>query len=401
MLNASSILNVDIRCSALLAAHFLETYAQVSVRLSYGFINKLLYQAFGYQWKWGELYPVKIGSPFLTRLLFWLNITYVVCEKRLIFHSLQRVAQKEFVQQFGVKTPRTIASITKERLLNNEVNLPHGDFVLKSKENTGHTPIFIVQKGADIARKVPTGLTDIQQQLLHTPSQCNEYLIEELLLDEMSRSCPPSKYKVFVLGKRILKIFYFTTTYDGPSVSYNVACIDENHERCETSWLRTDIKNLISDFELPAKPKCWGEMLAAAIILGSEIETFSLLNFYATTCGAVFGGISYDFNEWAWSKECSYELQMIYDELRPEEKDSMLPDPFSPPTSNKAKTTGQFKYKYIYFTDHSIAQIFFFVVLPLYMQDRRLICCFAIFGMIWHVVQRCLGLESYKGIGLI
>eukprot|EP00217_Crustomastix_stigmatica_P003934 CAMPEP_0183791578 /NCGR_PEP_ID=MMETSP0803_2-20130417/1949_1 /TAXON_ID=195967 /ORGANISM="Crustomastix stigmata, Strain CCMP3273" /LENGTH=299 /DNA_ID=CAMNT_0026035897 /DNA_START=144 /DNA_END=1040 /DNA_ORIENTATION=- len=292
-----------IRSSFLLTLHYLEYYLQSIVTSHRVFTGSLLYKSLGYKWHAERLFPVREWCPFLTKLNFWIELSYSVCQKRVNFFSVNKVEQKQYVEQFGIKTAKTLLQGDQSTLMRALQNENEECFALKAVTGARMMPVFVKKGDTDIVNNIQFDIQTVQETIEEGQQRNGKlgigYVVEELLVAEDGFTCPPPCYKLFVLDGRILKLFYFGPKFQ-QSRKVDVACVDTEHRRCDTAWLKANLGNFNTKFNLPAKPHCWNELLQAALRVSTEIERFVLLKFYVTNRGAVFGGISHDFDEWAW-----------------------------------------------------------------------------------------------------
>eukprot|EP00217_Crustomastix_stigmatica_P014399 CAMPEP_0183795990 /NCGR_PEP_ID=MMETSP0803_2-20130417/6834_1 /TAXON_ID=195967 /ORGANISM="Crustomastix stigmata, Strain CCMP3273" /LENGTH=181 /DNA_ID=CAMNT_0026040563 /DNA_START=460 /DNA_END=1002 /DNA_ORIENTATION=+ len=175
--------------------------------------------------------------------------------------------------------------------------------VLKASTSLRTMPTFIKIDDMEMVNKQLFDVENVQRKIEEGKRRSGilsiEYIVEELLFAEDGNTYPPPCYKIFLLGGHALKIFYFGSKFQ-QSGKIDVACVDCAHNPCDLSWLKTNLGNFNTECSFPTKPLCWDELLQTALQIGTSIERFVLLKFYATDRGAVFGGISHDFDEWAW-----------------------------------------------------------------------------------------------------
>jgi hypothetical protein len=131
------------------------------------------------------------------------------------------------------------------------------------------------------------------------------YLVEELVLDSEG-GMPPTDYKFFMMGGKVLWcwLHYYVKGQKHPmkasvDANWNILPGTFNESVCERQkatsgdfayWdfeITTDVKRL------PPKPACWGDMLKATELLGSQLNVFVRLDWYADkSLGPILGEVT-------------------------------------------------------------------------------------------------------------
>jgi len=318
---------------------------------------ELVYHNFEYVRVKGKLIPRKQGCAFLLRLMFWSELAYLVCQKKVRFFNTCKLEQKSFIDSLGVRTPKSLLVVSPSTIGSSDFEIPKCDFVLKPTNSFKSRGLFIKRGDTEIIRNKPFRFSSIQeevQKLLHSRRVTSTYMFEELLVGEDGK-CPPPLYKFFILGERIFKILYIGP-YDGAKRQTDVACVDEAHSQIKLTWVSA-IPSVNFDCRPPPKPLCWDEMLSAVKLVGKEMVIFTRVDFFAANSGATFGEFSFGWSQSDWTSQCSADLSTIYKSLPAAEKDCMIPNPFIPTASSKAQTVRKNPYKYKYVTKRNMTYI--------------------------------------------
>eukprot|EP00217_Crustomastix_stigmatica_P014410 CAMPEP_0183795750 /NCGR_PEP_ID=MMETSP0803_2-20130417/5294_1 /TAXON_ID=195967 /ORGANISM="Crustomastix stigmata, Strain CCMP3273" /LENGTH=304 /DNA_ID=CAMNT_0026040237 /DNA_START=516 /DNA_END=1430 /DNA_ORIENTATION=+ len=270
------------------------------------------------------------------------------------FFNTNKVAQKVFVDTLGVKTPRTLQVSAASSIVEDDIEIPTCDFVLKPTNSFKSIGLFIKKGDTEIIRKKQFDWQAIREKIkeyFFTGQVVKDYVFEELLIGE-DGTCPPPLYKFFVMGDKILKILYIGQ-FDTQKGKADLACIDENYAQQELTWVHSKpYTNL--NCAPPARPMCWEEMIIAVKQVGKEMKMFTRVDFFATSRGAVFGEFSFGWAPSDWTPECSKDLCAFYDELPATMKDLMIPNPWTPAVSPTFKAVKENPFNYVYLTDKNI-----------------------------------------------
>jgi len=319
------------------------------------------YYAFEYVWvqssDGNELTRREQGCAFLYRLVYWSDLAYFVCQNETRFFNTNKLAQKAFIDSLGVKTPNTLQVCAPSSLLECDIVLPSCDFVLKPIDGYKSLGLFIVRGDMEIIRKEPFQIEKIQEKIRSLKQITCDYVFEELLVGE-DGSCPPPLYKFFIVGDKIVKILYIGQ-YDTTRKQADLIAVDEDYVVYELDWVT---EKPYANFECkpPPKPLCWDEMLRSVKKIGTEMEIFTRVDFFATTRGAVFGEFSFGWDPSDWTPKCSEDLTKVYLGLPKQQQKLMIPNPFSPnfTTKHKTSTKSLNPYRYYFIRCSNIAFMF-------------------------------------------
>ncbi len=229
------------------------------------------------------------------------------------FTQLDKLAEREFLEMHGVPQPRLLHVLPCDNLL---YSLPQvastlpASFVIKPV-GAGHSfGVTVVRDGMDISRgdvpfDAPVVAAELSQMAergycLHEGRRFlfnfSSFLIEELVEDELGFSLP-SDYKVFVIGSTLL----WGQLHFKVAGQVWVAFVDANFRLLPqpawdpiTCW-RTHRALVCTEQAMidARKPRCWSGIVQYSTRLGSRLNMFVRLDWYADkTHGPLMGEIT-------------------------------------------------------------------------------------------------------------
>lgn len=230
------------------------------------------------------------------------------------FTQLDKLAERAFLDRFGVPQPRLLHSIPitdlRSELPKLAPRLP-SSFVVKPV-GAGHSfGVTVVRDGVNVSRGgVPFDAAAVADEFISMGNaggcqheghfflfNFSRVLIEECVLDELGLPTP-SDYKIFVLGPSVLWVQLHFKTPDGLAW---VAFVDREFNLLPqpawdptTCW-RTHHALIVTEPRAvaPRKPRCWAEMMRQATRLGSHLQIFVRLDWYADSSrGPLMGEVT-------------------------------------------------------------------------------------------------------------
>eukprot|EP00217_Crustomastix_stigmatica_P011244 CAMPEP_0183803868 /NCGR_PEP_ID=MMETSP0803_2-20130417/33968_1 /TAXON_ID=195967 /ORGANISM="Crustomastix stigmata, Strain CCMP3273" /LENGTH=380 /DNA_ID=CAMNT_0026048611 /DNA_START=173 /DNA_END=1312 /DNA_ORIENTATION=+ len=278
------------------------------------------------------------GCAFLQAMEYRRSLTYFVCHKKVPFYSTLKNDEVEFVSKCGVKVPKTLGVCDRKEMDNEDFQFPSGDFVLKPTDGYKSMNVFLKRGEHEMLRKIPFTRESIVNRIKngrYDRDIFHRYIMEELLVSEDGKQCPPYSYKFFVFKDEIVKIF-FVGGYNPETKQTPILCIDSSHRKLQNLWMKKS-QHFDFDAELPTKPLCWEETLESVRKVGRKVELFVRIDMYATSRGAVFGEFGFEFDPDDWTPQCSKDLMDFYNTLPQSEKEDVMANPFTPCMSADAK----------------------------------------------------------------
>jgi len=271
------------------------------------------------------------GCAFFELMEYYRALSYCVCHKKVHFYSTLKTEEIEFATKCGVKVPKQIGTVNREQMDEEDFQFPAGDFVLKPVDGCKSLNVFLKRAEHELLRKIPftrESIVDRIENGAYDKDIFGKYVMEELLVSEDGKCCPPSSYKFFVLQDKIINIFW-VGAFDPGTKKTPVICIDSSHQKIPNLWTK-EAQWFDFDAEVPSTPLCWDEMIESVKKVGRAIELFVRVDMYATSRGAVFGEFGIEFDSDDWTPQCSRDLFELYDTLSPSEKENVIPNPFTP-----------------------------------------------------------------------
>ena len=226
------------------------------------------------------------------------------------FAQLDKLAERRFIDSLGVRQAKLLFVLTApEELLAIAPQLP-SSWVVKPV-GAGHSDgVFTVRNGVCGSVQGFSGALDLKlivSELLELRRaggswhngkffawNVSKFLVEELVVDEVGES-PPTDYKMFMLGGRLLWcwiMFRNDTQLWAAFVDSDFALLPSALDPA-TLWRTSSALVCTEVNQMPPRPPCWSEIVQQAKCLGEKLRIFARLDFYAdATHGPLLGEVT-------------------------------------------------------------------------------------------------------------
>eukprot|EP00217_Crustomastix_stigmatica_P000149 CAMPEP_0183821126 /NCGR_PEP_ID=MMETSP0803_2-20130417/64985_1 /TAXON_ID=195967 /ORGANISM="Crustomastix stigmata, Strain CCMP3273" /LENGTH=323 /DNA_ID=CAMNT_0026066023 /DNA_START=76 /DNA_END=1047 /DNA_ORIENTATION=+ len=238
----------------------------------------------------------------------------------LPFDPENKIAQKAFANYLSIPTTKTIANLNSGLLLE-DVCSTLTFYVAKPAFGGMSSGLLCVIDGLVADTGNPPDFTSKRKEALEYISRFGSskqdfWLVEELCRDEIG--CNPMRdFKFFVHSGDILAVQIMSdvqncSSRSWPPYTYISATVDENFDLMEpwnteeNPFVRELVRNPAS---LTQKPACWREMVQFAKQLGTYLNIFCRVDFFATTDGAMFCELETLMNYRMISKEAAIKIK--------------------------------------------------------------------------------------------
>ena len=224
------------------------------------------------------------------------------------FSQLDKLAERRFCEGHNIEQPKLLFTLTQpSELLVLGSQLPP-NWVIKPV-GAGHSDgVVVVRDGICVNRGGPRlDLAAIVSELEALVSaggtwhngtffqwNLSKFLIEELVVDE-DGACPPRDYKFTVLGGRLLWALIGYRI----GIQLWVAFVDASFcvlpPALDPSllWRIHGVLVCTDAAMLPKQPACWEQMVRRALDLGTELNVFARLDWYADAArGPLLGEVT-------------------------------------------------------------------------------------------------------------